>query len=197
MSRKIIVNVSLMALVAGLMSSVVFAQASSRSQEAIEKAQAGVVQSAQSASDRANQIENKATSTSLRVRAEVCEQKRTRLQTVARTMYQGAESVKTTLDTAYGRITAFYDKGQLTVANYQQYVDKIELAKQEATAAMGALQQRENSDIDCADAKTSARLEGDRLAGEGTKTALKQYRTELVNLISALKSEAAAKGLIQ
>lgn len=193
MTRRLLSTLSVLAAAVVLVPSVAFAQtnASSRAQEALDAAKEKASQVVENASDKAAEIKNKAESTALKVRQEVCEQKRTRLQTISQTMSQGATSVKNNLDTMYQRVVAFYETGQLTVADFQSYVDKIEAAKQEVTTSMEALQQRENSDIDCADAKTAVRLQGDKLAGEGVKTALKQYRTELVNLISAMKSAAA------
>ena len=196
MTRKLLSTLSVLAAAVVLVPSVAFAQAnaSAKAQEAIDTAQSKASQSVENASDKAAAIQNKAESMSLKVRQEVCEQKRTRLQTVAQTMYQGATSVKNNLDTMYQRVVAFYESGQLTVTDFQSYIDKIETAKQEAATSMEALQQRENSDIDCADAKTATRLEGDRLAGEGVRTALKQYRSQLVDLISAMKAAAATEG---
>ncbi len=186
-----ILTLTLAAASASLLPTVVLAQSArgeSRSDSVVSQAKQQAIDKATSVSDRAAEIKNKADNTSLRVRQEVCEQTRTRLQTSTQTMSQGATSVKNSLDTVYGRVVGFYDKGQLTVANYQQYIDAIELAKQEATNSMETLQVRENASIDCTDAKTASRLEGDRLAGQATKTQLKDYRTALVNLVSALKS---------
>lgn len=196
MTRKLLSTLSLVAAAVVLVPSVAFAQsnASSKAQAAVDAAQAKASQAVENASDKAAAIQNKAESMGLKVRQEVCEQKRTRLQTTTQTMYQGAESVKKNLDTMYERVVAFYESGQLTVTDFQNYVDKIEAAKQDAATSMTTLQQRENSDINCADAKTATRLTGDRLAGEGVKTALKQYRSDLVDLISAMKAAAATEG---
>lgn len=196
MTRKLLSTLSVLAAAVVLIPSVAFAQsanASTKAQEALDAAKEKASQAVENASDKAAEIKNKAESTALKVRQEVCEQKRTRLQTISQTMSQGATSVKNNLDTMYERVVTFYESGQLTVTDFQSYVDKIESAKQEATTSMEALQQRENSDIDCTDAKTAVRLEGDKLAGEGVKTALKQYRTELVNLISAMKAAAVTE----
>lgn len=194
MTRKLLSTLSMLTVAVFLVPSVAFAQsanASTKAQEAVDAAKDKASQAVENASDKAAEIQNKAESTALKVRQEVCEQKRTRLQTATQTMSQGATSVKNNLDTMYERVVAFYESGQLTVTDFQSYVDKIEAAKQEATTSMEALQQRDGSEIDCADAKTASRLAGDKLAGEGVKTALKQYRTDLVNLISAMKSAAA------
>lgn len=196
MTRNVMLTVTALAATAFLVPTVAFAQSDrsgGRSEDAINQAKQAASEKALSASDRAVAIKNKADSTSLKVRQEVCEQKRTRLQTSTKTMYQGAISVKSSLDTVYDRVVGFYDQGKLTVDNYQQHIDAIELAKQEAAASMQALELRENADIDCTDAKTAARLEGDRLAGKETKAQLKDYRTKLVDLISALKSAAATE----
>ena len=197
MTRKLLSTLSVLAAAVVLIPSVAFAQsanASTKAQEALDAAKEKASQAVENASDKATAIQNKAESTALKVRQEVCEQKRTRLQTISQTMSQGATSVKNNLDTMYQRVVTFYESGQLTVTDFQSYIDKIEAAKQEATTSMEALQQRENSDIDCADAKTAVRLEGDKLAGEGVKTALKQYRSQLVDLISAMKATAATEG---
>lgn len=148
-------------------------------------------QQATNASDIATQIKNKSENTSLRVRQEVCEQKRTRLQTSTQTMYRGAESVRKGLDTMYDRVVAFYGNGQLTVADFETKIKAIERTKEDVNQQMITLQTREQSEVDCADAKTASRLEGDRLAGQGVKDTLKQYQTELVNLISSMRSASA------
>jgi hypothetical protein len=109
-------------------------------------------------------------------------------------MHQGAESVKKSLDTMYMRVVAFYENGQLTVADFETKIKAIELTKANAAQQMIALQTRERSEVNCADAKTASRLEGDRLSGQGVKTTLKQYRTELVDLISSMRSASATEG---
>lgn len=194
--RTIVITTGLLTITALLVPVLVFAQqahglTSSRSliSNAAEKAQEKVI----AASERAAAIKNSAEAKSLQIRQEVCEQKRTRLQSLTQTMYQGAESVKKNLDTMYDRVVSFYDSGKLTVSNYNELIQNIETAKADAEQAANVLQLRENSEIDCADAKTASRIEGDRLAGEATRTALKEYRTQLVNLVSALKSAAATE----
>lgn len=142
---------------------------------------------------KAAKIKNEAASKSLKVRQEVCEQKREKLQNGTRTMYRGAESVKMSLDTMYTRVAEFYESGKLTTPNYAALVDKIELAKKDAETSMEALSSRAPDAVDCTDMKTATRLEGDKLAGEGAKTALKNYRKALVDLISALKSANASE----
>lgn len=167
------------------------AQGQNGVQAIVDQAAQQAGQQATKASDIATQIKNKSENTSLRVRQEVCEQKRTRLQTSTQTMYQGAESVRKGLDTMYDRVVAFYGNGQLTVADFEQKIEKLELTRKLASNQMEALQTRERSEVDCADAKTASRLEGDRLAGQGVKDTLKQYRTELVDLISSMRSASA------
>lgn len=194
MTRKLLPILSLFAVAVCLVPTVALAQstnASTKAQAALDAAEAKASQAVEKASDKAAAIQNKAESTSLKVRQEVCEQKRTRLQTATQTMSQGATSVKNNLDTMYERVVGFYESRQLTVSDFQSYVDKIETAKQDAETSMEALQLRENADIDCTDAKTASRLVGDKLAGEGVKTALKQYRTDLVSLISALNNSSS------
>lgn len=194
MKKTTISTLTTLAAIAFLVPTVVFAQSArgeSRSDSAISQAKQAASDKVTNASDRATAIKNKAESTSLKVRVEVCEQRRSRLQTATKTMSQGATAVKTSLDAMYDRVVGFYDSGQLTVADYQTRINAIELAKQEATAAVEVLQARENADIDCTDAKTAARLEGDRLAGSEAKTQLKDYRTTLVDLVSAMQSAAA------
>ncbi|NCU40665.1 hypothetical protein EOL73_02830 [Candidatus Saccharibacteria bacterium] len=172
------------------------AQSQSGVRAMVDQAANQAGQQVTSASDMAAQIKNKSESTSLKVRQEICEQKRTRLQSSTQKMYQGAESVKKNLDKMYERAVNFYANGdgQLTVPDFEQKIQKLELIKQLATNQMTALQTREGSDIDCADAKTAARLEGDRLAGQEVKSMLKQYQTELVDLISSMRSASATEG---
>lgn len=160
----------------------------------VDKATQQAGRQANSVSDITAQIKNKAENTSLKVRQEVCEQKRTRLQTSTQSMYQGAESVKKGLDAMYDRVVAFYVNGQLTIADFEQSIQQLELTRQQTSNQMKALQTREQSEVDCADAKTADRLEGDRLAGQGVKDTLKQYRTELVDLISSMRSASATEG---
>ncbi len=142
---------------------------------------------------RVAEIKKKVAERKLALKQDICEKKQERLQTAGTRMYQGATSVKASLDKVYERVVGFYEKGQLTVENYQDYVDAIDAAKANAEAAMEVLQNSDTSEIDCAEATTTAnRLETDRLAGNETRTQLKEYRTALVDLISSLKSAAAS-----
>lgn len=197
MKKRTISTIAVIALAFGLVQPVTFAQKAngqSGARAVAEQAAQQASKQATGASDLAAQIKNKSENTSRKVRQEVCEQKRIRLQTATQTMYQGAESVKKSLDTMYDRAVAFYNDGQLTVSDFEQRIEKLALTKQLATNQMTALQTRDGSDVDCADAKTASRLEGDRLAGQAVKTQLKQYRTELVDLISSMRSASATEG---
>lgn len=153
-------------------------------------AQAGqrASQNGKNATDKAVQIQNTANEKSVQVRREVCEQKRLRLERTPVMMRQGAESVKSSLDKMYDKVVAFYDGGQLTVEDFSSYIERIESAKHESATSIEALQTRENADLDCMEAGVANRLEADRLAGEEVKTALKQYRTELVDLINSMNN---------
>ena len=196
MKKKIVPSLALIAVAVSLVPATLFAQPAQGQANAralINQATQRAGQQATSVSDMAAQIKNKSENTSLTVRKEVCEQKKVKLQTATRTMYQGAASVKGNLDKMYDRIVTFYENDQLTVPNFEQQIQKIELTRQLTINHMQTLQARETPEVDCADVKTASRLEGDRLAGQEVKSALKQYRTELVDLISSMRSASATE----
>lgn len=196
MKKLTTVTVAVFAVSLAVVPAVVMAQ-KARGEESARDIRTIVAQEAEkeveSGQSKAAKIKNEAASKSLKVRQEVCEQKRETLQNGTRTMSQGADSVKKNLDTMYTRVTGFYESGKLTTPNYKDLVAKIELAKKDAETSMEALNNRAPDAVDCTDMKTATRFEGDKLAGEGAKTALKNYRKALVDLISALKSANASE----
>lgn len=128
----------------------------------------------------------------VRITQKVCERRQQSLVKVIPRLAQGAKSVKSSIDTVYARVASFYEQGQLTVANYGELVDNVESAKANAEAAIAAIGSQK-FELDCGNAGAGQQLDGYRLAVQSARSALKDYKKALVELISAMKAAAAAE----
>lgn len=124
----------------------------------------------------------------LQLRQDRCEMRETRLQALLPKLANGATRHKAVIDKIYEHVTGFYASGQLTVQNYEELVNAIELAKADAEASLVAVDEYE-FELDCEDPDTGEQLDAFRTAISDTRGSLKEYRKAVVELISSLQNE--------
>ena len=154
-------------------------RSSSRSEEARIRAE-----------ERKKEIKERVQNNRLQIRRDVCERKHQEITKNMPIFFNGASSVKKTLDTVYERVLGFYENSRLTVDNYSELVGNVEIAKVNAEAAMGVLENQTFS-VNCSDLEIGQKLDSHRLAVRDTKEALKVYKKTLIDLISSMRSSSA------
>jgi archaellum component FlaC len=125
------------------------------------------------------------------VQNDVCERRKEVLSNVMPRLSQGATSVKKSMDTVYERVVGFYESGQLTVANYDELVSAVEVAKANSEASIQAVNEFE-FELDCENSSVGEQLDGFRSAVSAAREELKVYKSTLVELISSMRAEAAS-----
>lgn len=165
-------------------------QAQVRAQEAREQAQTRADEARQTAEARVDQIKQEVEERKTTIKQEVCERRQERLQTVMPRLATGATSVKNSLDTVYERVQGFYNDGQLTVSNYDELNGNVAAAKADAEVALAAVESYQ-FELDCDNPNVGEQLDGFRTLVSDTRDSLKNYREQLVALISSMKAAAA------
>lgn len=143
------------------------------------------------AEERVAEIKKKVAERKAEVNAEKCEAREARIQAKLPKLAKNATTLKTVIDRMYTRVQGFYAKGQLTVANYAELKTAVDTAKADAEEAIEAIDSFEFT-FDCDTAGVGTQLDSYRTVVGEAKTALKEYRTKLVDLISAMKSAKAS-----
>lgn len=145
------------------------------------------------AEERKREIKEKVQNNRLQIRRDVCERKHQEITKKMPNFSHGASSVKKTLDTVYERVLGFYENSRLTVDNYSELVGSVEVARINAEAAMGVLENQTFS-LDCSDPDMSQKLDSHRLAIQDAREALKAYKRALIDLISSMRSSSSENG---
>lgn len=140
--------------------------------------------------ERMNEIRTEVEAKKAEIKKQVCEQRQQRLQERIPRLATSANVLKTNFDKIYTRIQGFYEKGQLSVSNYDQLKSAADNAQAEAAASVEALNDYKFT-LDCDNPKTGQQLDGFRQAAKLAKEDLKEYRKALVDLISAMRAAAA------
>lgn len=144
---------------------------------------------ADQARERAERIRQQAEQRQAQVLMDICERREQQLNQLIPSLSRQATSLLGTIDSVYSRVQQFYDTGQITVENYDELTASVDAAGEDAAAAVQALSDY-GFNLNCSDPKTGDYLESFRIAASEAKEALKNYRAELVNLISALRAAA-------
>lgn len=155
-----------------------------------QEAETRAAEKRESAEVRKAEIGQKVEERRAEIKKEVCERRQGRLATVIPRLSQGATSVKSSLDTVYNRVVGFYEKGQLTVENYDELVGAVETAKASSEGAVASIGEQSFT-LDCDNPNVGQQLDGYRVATKSARTALMNYRDALVQLISAMRSAAS------
>lgn len=144
------------------------------------------------AKERREGIKEKFKERRAKLKQEICERREARLQKLLPKLTNSAGRLQSNTDRMFERVKGFYEKGQLSVSNYDELVANVETAKATSAAAVENIKEFE-FDLSCEDREAGNRLAGFREAVREARTSIKAYRTTLVKLISALRSAIADK----
>lgn len=123
-------------------------------------------------------------------RQEACERRVANIEAKFDRLDQHANRLLSVIDSFYAKVTGFYERGQLTVSNYDELLASVDEAKASAAAEVAALENL-SVDIDCTDPDVAVSVATFRETTSSARTALKAYRAALVDLISAMHAAAA------
>lgn len=155
------------------------------------EAETRAIERRQKATDRIAEIRTEAETRRAGIKMDVCEDRQARINNRIRTLSRSATNLKDVIDRMYERVQGFYEDGQLTVSNYEELVQAIELAKDNSETSLEALASYE-FEVDCESTAVAQQIDSYRTAVREVRDDLKAYRSSLVDLISALKSENAS-----
>lgn len=127
-------------------------------------------------------------------RTAACERRADKLTSVMSRISAQATKHVGTFDSIYERVQGFYDKGQLTVANYDELNAAVTEAQATAQVEAGALSEL-NVEIDCEDPDVAGTVAAFRDSTTAAKDALRTYRASIVDLISSLRASAAEENV--
>lgn len=123
-------------------------------------------------------------------RQAACERRQEKLTSAMANLSAAAGRHAAAFDSIFTRVQGFYDSGQLVVSNYDELVGAATEAQSAAQVEIGALGNL-NVEIDCEDPDVAATVAAFRDSAAAARTALKTYRSALVDLISSLRAQAA------
>lgn len=164
-----------------------FAQAPERGAGTSQERGAGARINAQ---ERVERIREDVAQRRATVMAQVCERRQERLQERIPQLTRSSAALKDAMDAIYERVQGFYESGQLSVSNYDELNESVASAQTEAAAAVVTAQEFA-FELDCENPNVGEQMDGFRQAVIEAREELKEYRSELVELISALRAEAA------
>lgn len=155
-----------------------------------EDAAAQAEQRQEDRDERKAEIEQRVAERQEQVATERCEQRQAVIERIIPRLANGANTVFDRIDSVYMKIVGFYEDGQLTVSNYEELVDAIELSRANAEEAVAVIGEFE-FELDCEENGVGQQLDGYRTAIAEARDELKLYRADVVELISSLRAEAA------
>lgn len=141
--------------------------------------------------ERVSDIQQKVQERRAQVQADVCERREDQLARMVPRLSTGSERLLAAMDNVYERVQGFYASGQLTVANYQELDEAVAAAQTEATASVEGLTEEFEFEFDCDNPSLGDQMFAFRESVADTRETLKDYRTQLVALISSLRAAAA------
>lgn len=149
-----------------------------RVEEAREAAKARVESAREAAKER-----------KIALKQDRCEAQKDKLTERLPRLSQSVTSVKKVLDAKYEKVIAINKSGKLTVSNFDELDAEIKVKQQSAQTAVDNIDPATFA-IDCNNNDLGVQLDSYRATVNEAKTALKGYRTALVNLVSALNASA-------
>jgi hypothetical protein len=142
------------------------------------------------AQEKVNERKQEATERRLNVKQDVCERKQAQLEAVVPRLSNSSVRVKDAIDKVYERVQGFYESGQLTVENYDE-LDAVVAERKAASEVSIAALDSATVEYDCENPSFGQQLDGYRLLVRDSRDNLKEYRSALVDLISAMRSADA------
>ncbi len=132
-----------------------------------------------------------AQSRKIALKQDICQAHKAQLIEQIPALSKSVTTIKQTLDSKYSQITAIYNSGKLTVSNYTTLNAQVLVAQQAAAAAVAAIDPGTIT-IDCNNNNLGMQLDSFRSTLDVARTALDNYRTTLVDLVSAMNASANA-----
>lgn len=149
-----------------------------RAEQAKEAAKLKVEQAKEAAQER-----------KIALKQDRCEARKEKLSEKLPQLSKGVESVKAALDAKLAKVQSIKESGKLNADNYDDLLAKVITAKGAAEGAISAIS-TPTATIDCNNNTLGVQLDTFRTTVNEAKAALKDYRTALVNVISALNAAA-------
>lgn len=140
--------------------------------------------------ERTTDIQERVAARRAQVRQDVCERRENRISALIPRLANQSTRVLSAIDSVYERVQGFYGSGQLAVENYDELDQAVANAQLAAQSAVQATSGYEFT-FDCDNPSVGDQLFGFRESVTDTREELKVYRSELVTLISSLRSAAA------
>jgi len=160
-------------------------------QQIRQQAQARAQERRVSVDERKAEIKVRVAERKAEIQQRVCERRQATIERRIPRLATSANRIQIVIDTMYDRVAGFYESSQLTVDNYDELVEAIEVAKADSTAAVELVNDYQ-FEVDCEDQNLDQQLGEYRAAVGDARTELKTYRTALVDLISSLRAKAAS-----
>lgn len=157
-----------------------------------EEARARALERVEDREAKQAEIKAAAAARKLALKQDVCERRKERLESRLPRLSQAATTVKSVIDRKYERVTDFYEAKEWNLANYDELVANIETAKADAEASLEVVAGYQ-IEIDCESENLGEVLDEYRTAVNAAKESLKEYRKQLVELISSMKASAEAE----
>ena len=148
-----------------------------------------IEQAKEAAKVKAEQAKEAAKARQLALKQDRCEAHKTKLTERLPQLSQNVTTIKKVLDEKYAKVTAIYKSGKLSTANYDE-LDAVIKEKQEVAATAISELDPVATTIDCNDNGLGVVLDSFRASLCEVKTALKDYRIALVDMVSALNAAA-------
>lgn len=122
-----------------------------------------------------------------------CERNVSKLEKSMERLTGQAERHLSVISSFQTKVEEFYASGQLTVANYDDLHGAVLVAQEAASNNVAALSEVD-VEVDCSDSEVATVVGLYRVVANDTRNTLKEYRRSLVDLISAMRAEAAESG---
>jgi hypothetical protein len=118
-------------------------------------------------------------------RQQICENRKTGINKKITAFSKAADTKLTQFNNVYTRVKEFKTDKQLEVSNYAELVAAADAQQTTATEAVAALKEL-SADFDCTKTDPAQTLAAIKASTTDAKTALKDYRTSIKNIVVAL-----------
>lgn len=129
---------------------------------------------------------------STEARTKACETRKEKVASSMNRISNQANRLIGVMDSFYEKAQGFYDKGQLTIANYEELSAAVTTARQTAVLEVTSLSELD-AEIDCDNPDVAVNVAVFKDSTQAARTALRDYRTSLVALISSMRAAAATE----
>ena len=118
-------------------------------------------------------------------RQKACEQRKVSINNKVTAFSKSADNILTRFDAVYTRVKDFKTDKKVDVANYDELIAAADAKQAAATEAVAALKET-STEFDCTSTDPAQTLATIKAATVDARTALKEYRTSIKNIVVAL-----------